>query len=186
MSVKLKEYQKQYRENNKEKSKIYQKQYREKNKEKLIKQYRKWANQNKSKLSMYWTQYWLKHKKSKKKIQKRYIDSHKDFLREKHKLYVKNNPDKILMSQKRCLEKIGLSVGIIKKNRFKHTLSIWSKVVQKLQNNMCGVCGEKSVLTHHLIHKSVEPKLCLNINNGIALCKKCHYEVHGWGLKSLL
>jgi hypothetical protein len=42
----IRDYRKEYRENNKEKAKEYQKQYREKNREKLLEQQREWYKKN--------------------------------------------------------------------------------------------------------------------------------------------
>lgn len=60
----------------------------------------------------------------------------------------------------------------------------YEKTIKKLGNGLCKVCNLKAEISHHIIHKSKYPALSLNVNNGIPLYKKCHYDVHGWGLKS--
>lgn len=57
-------------------------------------------------------------------------------------------------------------------------LSYWSVSVKKNTGGLCW-CGEKAKESHHLFYRSIMPKLALNLNNGIALCKNHHYEVHG-------
>ena len=61
-----------------------------------------------------------------------------------------------------------------KMNEFKESLETFNENLYfNYMVKSAMICGKKSVLTHHLVYKSIEPKLCLNINNGIPLCKKC-------------
>ena len=65
------------------------------------------------------------------------------------------------------------------KHRYAHALRAWSKLVRVRDYDKCVLCESKiDVISHHILHKSKYPKLSLNINNGITLCKKCHKEVH--------
>jgi len=82
-------------------------------------------------------------------------------------------------SDKRSLEKYGFPFKMDWKS-YTWALSKWSKTIKNQFKNKCRVCGGVAEISHHLIYKSTECKLSLNINNGIALCKPCHAEVHGW------
>jgi hypothetical protein len=55
-------------------------------------------------------------------------------------------------------------------------LKIWSKEVLKRANYICEVCGEKAVSSHHEQPKKLQPFHVLDPDNGVALCKKCHYK----------
>lgn len=47
------------------------------------------------------------------------------------------------------------------------------------KDRFCSDCNlNKNMITHYIFHKANYPLLLLNINNGITLCKPCHYEVH--------
>jgi len=63
---------------------------------------------------------------------------------------------------------------------YQYAIHSWSQTVKKLHNNQCQNCYSQAEISHHILHKSKYPALSLNVNNGIALCKKCHNEVHGW------
>ena len=52
-------------------------------------------------------------------------------------------------------------------------LQEWSKEIRK--DGVCEVCGAtKNLDSHHLLQKEYWPEHKLNLNNGIALCKRCH------------
>jgi len=55
----------------------------------------------------------------------------------------------------------------------------WSAFI-KTRDKICKNCNNMPEFAHHILYRSLYPKLAMNENNGIALCKKCHYEVHGW------
>jgi hypothetical protein len=57
-------------------------------------------------------------------------------------------------------------------------LRVWSKEVLKQAVNICEICGSKATLAHHIKPKKLYPNEALDIDNGIALCLKCHYKVH--------
>lgn len=55
-----------------------------------------------------------------------------------------------------------------------HELSVWSKEVLKNANYICEICGNKATQAHHIKPKKLEPFFALDLDNGIACCKKCH------------
>ena len=61
-------------------------------------------------------------------------------------------------------------------------LTKWVRDVRK--DKPCAVCNNPSEDAHHLLSRVRYPELMLNLNNGIALCQRCHYQVHGKKLKS--
>lgn len=64
----------------------------------------------------------------------------------------------------------------------KEELKTWSKEVLKRANYRCEICDEPAKHAHHIQPKKLEPFLSLDPENGIALCKKCHYNNgHGSG-----
>ena len=66
--------------------------------------------------------------------------------------------------------------------KYKFALMSWSVTIKSHYNNQCQVCPSQAEISHHIIHKAKYPALSLNVSNGIALCKKCHNECHGWKL----
>jgi len=90
------EYEKEYRENNKEKILEYQKEYHENNKEKISEKGKKWREDNKEKLK----QYYENNKDKIKKRDKEYYENNKDKIKEYHKDWYENNKDKIKEQRK--------------------------------------------------------------------------------------
>jgi 5-methylcytosine-specific restriction endonuclease McrA len=62
----------------------------------------------------------------------------------------------------------------------------WAKAVIKRDGEKCKLCNREGKLTaHHLFCYAEYPELRVDINNGITLCHKCHYDFHinfmgGW------
>ena len=55
--------------------------------------------------------------------------------------------------------------------------NIWRKVVLEQDNYECQICGSKKDLhCHHIIPIKIEPMFALDPDNGIVLCKNCHYK----------
>jgi len=56
----------------------------------------------------------------------------------------------------------------------------WRKKVFKRNNYTCQKCGKRNcyLVAHHLRPFSKYPKLRFRVNNGITLCRDCHYEAH--------
>lgn len=55
-------------------------------------------------------------------------------------------------------------------------LSIWSKEVLNRANFKCEICGDTATDAHHIEPKKLQPMLALDPDNGLALCKSCHYK----------
>ena len=55
-------------------------------------------------------------------------------------------------------------------------LSVWSQEVLKRANYKCEICEEPAEHAHHIQPKKLEPGLALDPENGLALCKNCHYK----------
>lgn len=95
------------------------------------------------------------------------------------KQYRMDHPDVALRGGKKYLEKLGKDLGILDID-VKRVLMSWKRTIQK-RDKTCQICGSMNNLNaHHIFHRKYYPKLTLNINNGILLCRKHHYEVHGW------
>lgn len=57
--------------------------------------------------------------------------------------------------------------------------SQWSKTVREMDGNKCAFCGStERVEAHHIIPQFVSEELSTELENGISLCKKCHYTAH--------
>ena len=132
-----KEYQKEYREKNKDKISEYQKEYREKNKDKISEYYEK----NKDKRIEYQKEYV---EKNKDKI-KEYYEKNKDKIKE----YVEKNKDKIKEYQKEYYEK---NKGEIKeyqkewnKNNSEKKFNSHNKRRSKLENQGRGITNEQYI-----------------------------------------
>ncbi len=55
-------------------------------------------------------------------------------------------------------------------------LQIWSQEVLSRANYICEICGQKAEHAHHIQPKKLAPILALDPENGLALCKDCHYK----------
>jgi hypothetical protein len=54
----------------------------------------------------------------------------------------------------------------------------WVRMVLKIANYQCEICGSKENLyAHHIIPVAVNPLLAEDIDNGVCLCKNCHYQI---------
>jgi len=56
--------------------------------------------------------------------------------------------------------------------------SLWSKAVKKRDNNRCALCGSSYMLEAHHVQIRKHKTTRWNIDNGIALCYKCHGKCH--------
>ena len=63
--------------------------------------------------------------------------------------------------------------------QFVYQLQQLKKKVKTRDDNTCQTCGGSPDIVHHIIHRQYYPKLTLNENNMITLCKDCHKQVHG-------
>lgn len=67
--------------------------------------------------------------------------------------------------------------GIINCMSSTHELSIWKKEVLKRVGNQCEMCGSiKNINVHHEYPQKTHQIFSLDPDNGIVLCKKCHYK----------
>lgn len=58
-------------------------------------------------------------------------------------------------------------------------LKVWANVVREKAGNVCEICGNTNDLcAHHILPKAISPEKALDIENGVCLCKPCHY-LHG-------
>ncbi len=159
--VKKAEYDKKYRETHKKEIKLY----RENNREHRNEVTKIWKSKNKDKVKQYKTQDYLKNK-----------DKYNKIRREKYT----EDPEKILSLNKIKLQNIGISLNM-NSLEYHNALESWSKLIKERDNNTCINCGKHDDLqSHHILYKSKYPKLSLNLNNGITLCKRCHGEAHGY------
>ena len=124
------------------------------------------------------SQYW-ENPQDKKKHRDEWRKNNPEKFQLQVKRYEVNNRDKILQWQLNGLKRAGFPFKMDPYS-YKFALKSWSKSIRKSFNNQCQICPNKSEISHHILHKSKYPALSLNVNNGIALCKKCHNEVHGW------
>jgi len=145
--------------------------YNKKYKEKNPAQYKKWHNKNSK-------DYYESHKKQIALRRSIFYFENAERLSKENKNWKKYNPEKCLQHHITHHQKYGHSLGFPNWRKFKYALMAWSDTIQKREQNICQVCGNPSKDSHHLIYKSIEPKLSLNINNGISLCENCHKECH--------
>ena len=123
----------------------------------------------------------LKNKQNIIKCQQKYKQKNKEIIKIYQQEYRQKNPEKKLKHNIQYLKKHGFPLKMDLYS-YQFALLSWSKTIKKLGNEICQICYESAEISHHLIYKKTEPKLSLNIHNGIALCKKCHAEVHGWNM----
>ena len=90
-----KEYNKKYKEENKEKQKEYKKKYYQENKEKVKEYRKKYFQENKEKIREYKKKYREENKEKVKKWSKKYYQGNKEKIREASKKYHKENKEKI-------------------------------------------------------------------------------------------
>ena len=91
---------------------------------------------------------------------------------EKYRAVMKNAIDRLLDK----LEQEGLEVT---NSSYPFLRTLWRESVLRRFNNQCVICEKPAEIAHHLFFKSHYPKLIFNQNNGIALCRIHHNEVHG-------
>jgi len=106
----------------------------------------------------------------------------KDGIMEFQRKWRKINPEKVREEGHRhynkMLKKMGKSLFSIKD--LAYSLNYWAKMIKKRDAYRCQICGTtQNLVAHHIFQKILHPKLCLNFNNGITLCKKCHSQIHG-------
>ena len=91
------------------------------------------------------------------------------------------HPEVFLKSKIKSYSRFGFHFNM-NSDQYNYALRDWSKTVRKSQPR-CQICGSgENLMVHHILHKSKYPKLSLNITNGVTLCEKHHWEVHGRNL----
>lgn len=95
--------------------------------------------------------------------------------------YRRKYPEKFVQYTLKHYKKYSLELNI-SSARFRHAMTFWSAAVLKRDKHKCQICGRKAEVAHHILYKANYPKLSLNLNNGIALCQGCHYELHGYNI----
>lgn len=63
-------------------------------------------------------------------------------------------------------------------SRLTYAYRKWRKKVLKEANHKCEICGELAIDVHHIIPVCVRPDKIFDVENGMALCLKCHREKH--------
>ena len=173
--------------------KNYNKIYRIKNRDKCIKSVKNWRVnhpnyvrdynlKNKEKIRSYRKKYDKEYRRKnieKLRIQdKQYYQDHK----EQYRQYHKNNPEIRFKANMKQLKKLGNNLNM---DHFlvRYALVDWGKSIRKRDPYCKMGCGNKSEIAHHILYKSKYPKLSLDLDNGVGLCKECHYTYHdlnGW------
>lgn len=112
----------------------------------------------KKKMSEHHTHYWLG---------KKFSEEHRKKLSEAHK------------GGKTPLWKGGITpINQIIRRRLE--IRLWRKAVFERDNFTCQKCGRKGgyLVAHHIFNFAEYPELRFAIDNGITLCKECHWEFH--------
>ena len=100
-----------------------------------------------------------------------------EYERNYNKERYKKHPEKFLKNKIDRITRLGSSFDY-DFNKMIWELNSWSKTVRNRDEHKCKICDNNAIHSHHIFQKKFYPKLCLNVNNGISLCYKCHREVH--------
>jgi len=168
---KLKENGKNYRENNLEKIAEWQRKHYENNSEALLETMRKYRQDNSEKVKKNDKKYRAQHSERIRKCQREYIDRNIEKIRKWHKKYKSENLDKSRMSSQ---------IRRAREHLLPHTLTIyqWEKIKLSF-DNCCAYCGkEKSLTQEHFLALSMGGEY--TINNIIPACGSCNYSKHNY------
>lgn len=174
----------------------YQKELRQKNLERIRERDRIHYQKNRDKIKAKINRQWNKKKDEYNKQRRNRYHKDKQIIQQRNKInfqkngkkyyrnqklqqqqWRKDNPEKVLDWSIKLLKKEAKSFDL-SVTEYKMALLAWSKTVRK-RDKVCQVCGtDKDLQAHHIIHRSKQPELSFNLNNGITLCKKCHNESH--------
>ena len=164
-------YDKEWSLKNPEKKKKHRQKYYQENEEIIKKQMKEYQLKNKEKMK----EYQLKNKEKRNKNIKNFYLKNPNYGKE----WCLKNPEKKLKSQIKILTRLGKTLKLPYKE-YAWALFSWAKIVKKQQGDQCVICDSKNKLhIHHIFSKAKYPKLSLNLNNGIPLCKIHHQEAHG-------
>jgi len=95
------DYQKEWRENNKERRKIYQEEYYQNNQEKAKARTKEWSENNKERIKNYQEEYRENNKEKIKKSKQEWYQNNQEKAKANAKEYCKNNPEKVKERLKR-------------------------------------------------------------------------------------
>lgn len=65
-----------------------------------------------------------------------------------------------------------------KTKKQKEADNLWRKIILKRARGRCEVCGARAIQAHHYYRKGGYGHLRYDLNNGIALCRPCHFSIH--------
>lgn len=172
---------------NKERHRIRLKKYYKKNRDTLLlkmrERYRNLTPEQKEKEKI------RSQERNKNGEYKEYHHKNKDVRNKESKKWHMKNPDYRSNWQKenpkKCLEnslrhlKNAAKPFELSISGYKLALKIWHDVIEK-RDIVCQMCGGNQKLeAHHLLYRANYPLLSFNENNGILLCRMCHYHTHG-------
>lgn len=167
-----------WRLKNKERIEKYTKAYRIKNRE-LINKNRRSKDidyRNKPKVREYRKKWREENRLKLLSDKKQHYISKRDFYLDLGKKRYQQNPEEFYKRNRKQMEKIAQPWNM-RGTEMLFALCSWSRIIKR--NKLCMVCQDSAKVAHHLLYKKYYPKLCLNENNGIALCIRCHQEIHG-------
>jgi hypothetical protein len=129
---------------------------------------------------------------------KKYSRLHPEVGRRTVANYIKNHPDRHLAQCLKAQSRLG-SIMNMTGFQYRNMCIKWTNAVKKRDSNLCQVSIQpedqrlinsitgikahipeeaKGVNAHHIFYRVNYPKLQFNLNNGINLSKKYHYEIH--------
>lgn len=65
--------------------------------------------------------------------------------------------------------------------RSRKEYKVWRNAVYKKDRWTCQVCKKhcgKDIIAHHIKTWAEYPKLRYDVNNGMVVCKSCHFKIH--------
>lgn len=169
-----KQYQKEYREKNREKIKQYQKQYQNENREhikKVVSEYgKKWYKENKESKDAQNRAYQSTHKEGAVRRTQKYVSGNKEKVRSYNKQFDKGFSGKYRMVLSR--HKSRWACPCI-------SLEEFTQIVQR----PCTYCGDKN-RTKGI--DRVDNKEGYTLNNSESCCKQCNYMKNNWTVDEFL
>lgn len=182
---KQKEYQRQYRQKNRDRLILQQREYYQKNKDQLLAKYKEYRKHNQGVIQEYSRNYYQENKdkikEKRQSYQKQYSERNRDLLRRKSRDHYCNNKHNYTVRQK----------------RMRHDRGEW--LLNFKRNLSCVRCGETHPRCLDFHHRDPENKLglvsrmvkCNSLEKVIAeiskcdvLCANCHRKLHVPKLKS--
>lgn len=157
---------------------LYNEKYRRDNPEKIKAQNKKYRVENPEKIKNIVKQYHQNHKKKRNLDAKKWRKTNPELFKKIQNKSKKKNRHKNTIKKYLKYFEYG-KLHSLTSSQFTRALEGWQKLVKSNCNNKCVICGEISEHAHHIFEKAKYPKLALNINNGIALCRIHHKETHG-------